>query len=323
MKINKTTGIIKEFALQLNCKEYDYGNGNIHRLPKENGDSWFVEVQPADGLLLSDAYFSLLKPVTYIYNIPENHILICSLYSGNITIVENGKKSKRLYQGMHFFVNKGKQIKIIINTDEPVWYTFALVLEDFIIKYIKDFSSQPSYILSKEILLQQNYFNTAELLMIFEQLKYAIRNCALPYMYYIGKIYEIFAIIIRNLENEKYLNIPRHNHLSYQNKQFMWILKTEIDKNILNPPTIKEMKNIAEMSESKLRRCFKATYGKTIYEYIRYKKMEQAIRFLSHDEMSIHNIGTTLGYESASKFSAAFKKVYGITPSAFRKSFNL
>jgi len=51
--------------------------------------------------------------------------------------------------------------------------------------------------------------------------------------------------------------------------------------------------------------------------------MEQAIRFLSHDEMSIHNIGTTLGYESASKFSAAFKKVYGITPSAFRKSFNL
>ncbi len=36
--------------------------------------------------------------------------------------------------------------------------------------------------------------------------------------------------------------------------------------------------------------------------------MEQAIRFLSHDEMSIHNIATTLGYESASKFSAAFKK---------------
>ncbi|MCS4463646.1 helix-turn-helix transcriptional regulator [Clostridium botulinum] len=62
------------------------------------------------------------------------------------------------------------------------------------------------------------------------------------------------------------------------------------------------------MSESKLRRCFKATYGKTIYEYIRYKKMEQAIRFLSHDEMSIHNISTTLGYESPSKFSAAFKK---------------
>ncbi|MCS4474516.1 helix-turn-helix domain-containing protein [Clostridium botulinum] len=51
--------------------------------------------------------------------------------------------------------------------------------------------------------------------------------------------------------------------------------------------------------------------------------MEQAIRFLSHDEMSIHNIATTLGYESASKFSAAFKKIYGITPSAFRKSFNL
>ncbi|WP_434303463.1 helix-turn-helix transcriptional regulator [Clostridium botulinum] len=323
MKIDKTTRIIKEFALQLNCKEYDYGNGSIYRLPEGNGDSWFVEVEPDDGLLLSDAYFSLLKPVTYVYNIPENHILICSLYSGNITIVENGKKAKRLYQGIHFFVTSGKQIKIIINTDEPVWYTLALVFEDFIKKYIKDFSSQPSYILSKDIILKTNHFNTPELLMIFEQLKYAIRNCDLLYMYYIGKIYEIFAIIIRNLDNEQYLNIPRHNHLSYQNKQFMWLLKTEIDKNILDSPTIEEMKNIAEMSESKLRRCFKATYGKTIYEYIRYKKMEQAIRFLSHDEMSIHNIATTLGYKSASKFSAAFKKVYGITPSAFRESFNL
>ncbi|MEW9096026.1 MAG: AraC family transcriptional regulator [Clostridiaceae bacterium] len=323
MKINEPITAIKEFTLHLNCRKYDYGNGIIHRLPKENGDSWFIEVEPAYGLILSDAYFSLLKPVTYVYNIPKNHILICSLYSGNITIVENGKKSRRLYQGIHFFVNKGTQVKIIINTDEPLWYTFALVLEDFILEYIKDFSSQTLHILYKDILLKPNYFNTPELLMIFEQLKYAIRNCDLPYMYYIGKIYEIFAIIIRNLENEEYLNIPRHNHLSYQNKQFMWLLKTEIDKNILSPPTIEEMKNIAEMSESKLRRCFKATYGQTIYEYIRYKKMEQAIRFLSHDEMSIHNIATALGYESASKFSAAFKKVYGITPSTFRKSFNL
>lgn len=183
MKIDKTTRIIKEFALRLNCKEYDYRNGSIYRLPEENGDSWFIEVEPDDGLLLSDAYFSLLKPVTYVYNIPENHILICSLYSGNITIVENGKKAKRLYQGMHFFVTSGKQIKIIINTDEPVWYTLALVFEDFIKKYIKDFSSQPSYILSKDIILKTNHFNTPELLMIFEQLKYAIRNCDLPHMY--------------------------------------------------------------------------------------------------------------------------------------------
>ncbi len=39
------------------------------------------------------------------------------------------------------------------------------------------------------------------------------------------------------------------------------------------------MKNIAEMSESKLRRCFKATYGKTIYEYIKYKKWNKQLDF--------------------------------------------
>jgi AraC-like DNA-binding protein len=323
MKIDKNIQIIREFASQLNCRKLDYGNGVLYRLPEENGDSWFIEVQPADGLLLSDAYFSLLKPITYIYNMPENHICICSLYRGNITIVERGKKPRRLYEGMHFLINKGTQVKIIINTDEPIWYTFALLSENFILKYMNNLSSNVLSFLSSNMSLKSTHYNTPNLLLVFEQLKYAIRNCDLSYMYYIGKIYEIFAIILRNIENDSCLNIPRRNHLSYENKQLIWLVKDEIDKNILVPPSIEEMKNIAEMSESKLRRCFKATYNKTIYEYIRSKKMEQAIRFLSHDEMSIHNIATTLGYESASKFSAAFKKIYGITPSAFRESFNL
>ncbi|WP_246105478.1 helix-turn-helix domain-containing protein [Sporomusa termitida] len=34
-------------------------------------------------------------------------------------------------------------------------------------------------------------------------------------------------------------------------------------------------------------------------------------------------LASFLGYESASKFAAAFKKVHGFTPSQFRKSFGL
>lgn len=323
MDTYKNIKIFEEFAYHLNSKKSQYGNGVLYRLPEENGDSWLVEIQPASGLLFIDSYFSLLKSVTYVYTIPENYIVICSLYKGNITIIENGKKALRLYQGMHMFVNKGTKIKIKIkiSKDEPVWYTLTLLFEDFILKHIND---SPYNFLSNTLPLKSFHYNTPDLIMVFEQLKYAIRSCNLHYMFYIGKIYEIFAIILRNIENDHPINITdRRNHLSYQNMQFMWLLKSEIDKNILFPPTIEQMKNIAEMSESKLRRCFKATYNKTIYEYIKHKKMEQALRFLSHDEMSIHNIATTLGYESASKFSAVFKKTYGVTPSAFRKSFDL
>lgn len=324
MNINADISVIEDFASKLNCKKFSYGNGMLYRLPEENGDSWFVEVQPTQGLVFTDTYFSLLKSVTYIYTVPKNCIWICSLYSGNITIIENGKRSRSLYQGIHLFKGKGTPIKIIINSDEPIWYTFSLVFEEFILKYMNNLSSNSSFFLYDNLSLNHLHYNTSDLIMIFEQLKYSIRNCKLHSMYYIGKVYEIFSIILSNMENDEAFKINhRRNHLSYENKQFMWLLKSEIDKNILNPPTIEKMQNIAEMSESKLRRCFKATYGKTIYQYIKHKKMEQAIRFLSHDEMSIHNIATTLGYESASKFSEAFKKVYGISPSLFRKSFDL
>lgn len=51
--------------------------------------------------------------------------------------------------------------------------------------------------------------------------------------------------------------------------------------------------------------------------------MNYALRLLWNDEMSIKNISSFLGYARPSKFTAAFKKVHGMTPGEVRKSFNL
>ncbi|WP_376746761.1 helix-turn-helix domain-containing protein [Anaerospora hongkongensis] len=61
----------------------------------------------------------------------------------------------------------------------------------------------------------------------------------------------------------------------------------------------------------------------TITSYIRHEKMKYAMRMLSRDDLSIRHIGDSLGYESPSKFTAAFKAVHGFMPSQFRKPFGL
>lgn len=316
-----------ELAAQLNCKKADYGNGIEYKLPPENEDNWIIDIHPAPGLFVTNAYFTLLESVTREYDIPQMCIWLCSFDRGDVTIIEKGKKARRLQQGIHLVVNRGQSIKVIFASVEPIWYTSVLVFEDFIAAYLKDRSLEQPFSLTDAITWQSAHYNTPDLVMVFEQIKYAVRSATVPMLYYESKIGELLALIFRNTQHgwywKNYLGKKNQKNITYQDMKYIWLVKAELDKNILTPPTIQQLTNIAEMGSTKLRQCFKLLYKVTIADYIREGKMKHAMRLLSHDDMSIHNIATTVGYDSASKFTVAFKKVHGFVPSEFRKSFRL
>lgn len=80
-----------------------------------------------------------------------------------------------------------------------------------------------------------------------------------------------------------------------------------------------EMCRMADVSESTLRRLFKAKTGKTIYEFTKETKMVNAARRLMSTNQSIATISYELGYEIPSYFSQSFKEVFGVTPQEYRK----
>ena len=73
-----------------------------------------------------------------------------------------------------------------------------------------------------------------------------------------------------------------------------------------------------EMSVSHLQKLFKQIYGVPVYHYIKEYRLEQAAVELSSSDRRVVEIALNAGYDSASKFSEAFKKRYHVTPSAFR-----
>ena len=72
------------------------------------------------------------------------------------------------------------------------------------------------------------------------------------------------------------------------------------------------------ISQTKLKTDFKSVYGTSILQYIIDKKLQLAMQLLLTTEMQIKHISNQVGYESPSKFSAAFKKKYSKLPSEFR-----
>ena len=63
------------------------------------------------------------------------------------------------------------------------------------------------------------------------------------------------------------------------------------------------------------------------FDFVDYKKdfpllMQQDVAYLDSAATSLHKppqVARAVGYESQSKFSAEFKKVFGMLPSEFRK----
>lgn len=65
---------------------------------------------------------------------------------------------------------------------------------------------------------------------------------------------------------------------------------------------------------------FSVTEGITIEQYIIRQKMEKVKELLIYDELSVKEIAFRLGYSSMAHLSSQFKKIIGLTPTAFKKT---
>jgi len=66
-------------------------------------------------------------------------------------------------------------------------------------------------------------------------------------------------------------------------------------------------------------RVFRAVVGEPVGHYVRRKRLEYAATFLTCSGACIDDIAERVGYESACVFARAFKKMFGISPGAFKQ----
>ncbi len=69
---------------------------------------------------------------------------------------------------------------------------------------------------------------------------------------------------------------------------------------------------------SGLSKLFSTNEGITIEQYIILQKIEKVKELLQYNQLTLSQIADTLGYSSVAHLSAQFRKITGITPTAFR-----
>ena len=86
-----------------------------------------------------------------------------------------------------------------------------------------------------------------------------------------------------------------------------------------NLPTLDKIAQKVALSESTLKRHFKAIFGRNIYEYYLEQKMNLAKNLLLEKPLSVNEAAEILGYEKVSNFIDIFKKHHGFSPGRMKK----
>jgi len=100
-------------------------------------------------------------------------------------------------------------------------------------------------------------------------------------------------------------------------------VKSEIAASCYNQHKIYDIAKKFNYNPDHLTRLFKKHTGYTLEKYVIVMRIQQASNLLKDSNMQVCEIADALGYKDVSHFSKQYRKVTGISPTAFRKSSDL
>ena len=105
-----------------------------------------------------------------------------------------------------------------------------------------------------------------------------------------------------------------------ENKNPIQSVLDYIDENIDEYLSVGKLSEMANCSAPQLFRLFVSDMGVTPIKYALRRKLYYAAKELVSNDIKVIDIASSFGFESHDSFCRAFKRVYGVTPSIFRKN---
>ncbi len=86
-------------------------------------------------------------------------------------------------------------------------------------------------------------------------------------------------------------------------------------------PTIADAARHVYLSESRLSHILRQELGYSFTEYVNLLRINHSKTLLLESRLSIAGVAKTIGFEDQGYFARVFKKITGVTPSAYRAQF--
>ena len=94
--------------------------------------------------------------------------------------------------------------------------------------------------------------------------------------------------------------------------------KDIVDARFREPLDVRSLARAAYLSPAHFSREFRRAFGETPHQYLLTRRLERAAAMLRNTDRSVADICLTVGLRSVGSFTTSFRRVYGISPTAYR-----
>jgi len=98
-------------------------------------------------------------------------------------------------------------------------------------------------------------------------------------------------------------------------------LDAQIDRHLAHPLQVADLARLSGLSPARLHARFIQETGQTPMDYVRRRRLQQALSLLRESTAAIGEIAARCGYQSQSAFTVAFVREYGCSPRELRGNF--
>ncbi len=181
---------------------------------------------------------------------------------------------------------------------------------------------------------QIEFLNTRPMTPDIQAVVYQLLNTssnAFPWPLYLeGKSLELLCLHLAalGLDYSQSSNCPSSNSSSASKGQFLNLDEKQkiheardlLISNLQSPPCLDELAKLTGLTPAKLQTGFRQAYGKSVFDYFRTFRMQQARTLLDETRNNVSQTAWAVGYTNVSHFSDAFRKRFGILPKQYLKN---
>jgi AraC-like DNA-binding protein len=99
--------------------------------------------------------------------------------------------------------------------------------------------------------------------------------------------------------------------------QAIYAIKLRLQSSLGEALRIAVLAKAANMSEPKLRKLFRQTFGKSVFDYYQMLRMQEAARLLKEQHLTVSEVGYQVGFTNLSHFSRVFEQHIGLKPKKY------
>jgi AraC-like DNA-binding protein len=94
--------------------------------------------------------------------------------------------------------------------------------------------------------------------------------------------------------------------------------KDIVDTRFREPLDVPALARAAYLSPAHFSREFRRAFGETPHQYLLTRRLERAATLLRNTDSSVADICFRVGLRSVGSFTTSFRRVYGVSPTAYR-----